>query len=117
MPAGEGLDHAGIVGGLEQADQVRIRGAVVDQEAGIERLGTVRRIDDHGVGMSAETRFGLEQDHVMLLAEQIRANQSADAPADDQDVGRDVSLQCCVGGARRGGAPHRSGRPGVADQA
>jgi len=63
----------------------------VHQEAGIERHLAVRRGDDDGVGMAAETARLFEQMHPVAAAQEIRRRETGDARPDDGN-GRHVRL-------------------------
>ena len=90
LPARHGEGHVGVAGGHtefpEEPHEVWIRAVVVDQEAGVERHGAGRGLDQHRVGVAAKTTFLFEQVHPVPAAQQIRRGQTRDACPDDGDV-------------------------------
>ncbi len=70
----------------EQPHQVRIGAVVVDEEAGVERHASLRRGDDHGIGVATQPVLFLEQLHPMAAAQQVGGGQPGNARADDRDA-------------------------------
>ena len=70
----------------EQPHQVRIGAVVVDEEAGVERHASLRRGDDHGIGVATQPMLFLEQLHPMAAAQQVGGGQPGNARPDDRDV-------------------------------
>jgi hypothetical protein len=58
----------------------------VHEEAGVERHDSLRRGDDHGIGVATQARLFLEEMHAMAAAQQIGGGQPGNARPDDRDV-------------------------------
>ena len=70
----------------EEPHEVRIRAVVVHQEAGVERNGARRAIDQHGVGVAAETPLLFEEVHTVATTEQRGGRQTRNARTNHSDV-------------------------------
>ena len=73
---------------VEQPLEARVVAVVVDDEAGVHVVGLVGQVHPDRVGVSAETRVGLEQRDLVAAAEQVGADQPGDPGADDRDLHR-----------------------------
>ena len=71
---------------VEQALEARIVAVVEDDEAGVDPVRLVRRVDAHRVGVAAGMGLRLEDRDLMIGREQVRGDQPGDAGADDGDL-------------------------------
>ena len=70
---------------VEQPLEARVVAVVEDDEAGVDPVRLVRRVDPHRVRVPARVGVGLEDGHLVLGREQVRGDQPGHAGADDGD--------------------------------
>ena len=71
---------------VEQPLEARVVAVVEDDEAGVDPVRLVRRVDPHRVRVAARVVAGLEHDDVVLGREQVGGDESGDSRADDGDL-------------------------------
>ena len=70
---------------IQQPLEARVVAVVEDDEAGVDPVRLVRRVDPHRVGVAARVGLGLEDLDLVLGREQMRGHEAGDAGADDGD--------------------------------
>ena len=71
---------------VEQPLEARVVAVVEDDEAGVDPVRLVRRVDPHRVRVPARVRRRLEHDDVVLGGEQVGGDEPGDSGADDGDL-------------------------------
>src|SRR4029077_8838779 len=90
---------------VEQAFEARVVAVVEDDEAGVDPVRRVRRVDPDRVRMAARARRRLEDDDLVPLVQQVRGDEAGHAGADDRDPHLARAPIASVSAARRPADP------------